>query len=102
VHPDTEDPDAQSGPNAWITEIQDYLKDILPDEHVSAKQIIHMAKRYTLVEGDLYRCGANNILLQCIIQEDGCELLAEIHGGECVSHASSRTLVSKAFQHDFY
>jgi hypothetical protein len=26
----------------------------------------------------------------------------EIHGGECGSHSSSRTLVDKAFQHGFY
>jgi hypothetical protein len=35
-------------------EIQDYLKDnILPDEHVSAEQIVRVSKRYTLVEGDI-------------------------------------------------
>jgi hypothetical protein len=56
-----------------------------------------LAKRYTLVEGDLYRRGANDILMRCITQEDGCSLLTEIHGGECGNHASSRTLVGKAF-----
>jgi hypothetical protein len=29
-------------------------------------------------------------------------LLTEIHGGECGSHSSSRTLVDKAFRHGFY
>jgi hypothetical protein len=29
-------------------------------------------------------------------------LLTEIHGGECGSHSSSRTLVGKAFRHGFY
>jgi hypothetical protein len=29
-------------------------------------------------------------------------LLAEIHGGECESHSSSRTLVGKAVRHGFY
>jgi len=29
-------------------------------------------------------------------------LLAEIHGGECGNHSSSRTLVGKAFRHGFY
>jgi hypothetical protein len=29
-------------------------------------------------------------------------LLMKIHGGECRSHSSSRTLVSKAFRHGFY
>jgi hypothetical protein len=61
-----------------------------------------VAKRYTLVEGDLYRRGTNDVLMRCITQEDSYELLVEIHEGECCNHASSRTLVGKAFQHSFY
>jgi hypothetical protein len=80
VNPSVQDPDAQASPVAWITEIRDYLKDnILPDEHVSVERIIRVAKRYILVEGDLYRCGANDVLMRCITREDGCELLIEIH-----------------------
>jgi hypothetical protein len=93
----------QSGPDAWIFEIQDYLKEnILPEDHVSAERIVRLAKRYTMVEGGLYRHGANGILMWCITQEEGRELLTEIHGGECGSHSSSRTLVGKAFRHGFY
>jgi hypothetical protein len=96
-------PISQSGPNAWISEIRNYLKEnILPEDHVSAERIVRLAKRYAMVEGDLYRHGANGILMRCITQEEGRELLTEIHGGECVSHSSSRTLVGKAFQHGFY
>jgi hypothetical protein len=51
VNPSTHDPDAQANLDAWITEIQDYLKgNILPDEHVSTERIVHVTKRYTLVE----------------------------------------------------
>jgi ribonuclease HI len=96
-------PVAQSGSDAWISEIQDYLKEnILPEDHVSAERIVRLAKRYTVVEGDLYRRGANGILMRCVTQEEGHELLTEIHGGECGSHSSSRTLVGKAFRHSFY
>jgi hypothetical protein len=96
-------PVSQSCPNAWISEIRDYLKEnILPEDHVSAERIVRLAKRYVVVEGDLYRCGANDILMQCITKEEGRELLAEIHGGECGNHLSSRTLVGKAFWHSFY
>jgi hypothetical protein len=103
VHPDTEDLDAEVSLDAWITEIWDYLKDnILPDEYVSAERIICVAKRYMLVEGELYWRGANGNLMQCITQEDGCELLMEIHGGGCGNHTSSHTLVGKAFRHCFY
>jgi hypothetical protein len=103
VHPGAQNPEAQLGPDAWIMEIRTYLKDnILPDDSTSADRIARLAKRYTLVEGDLYRRGANGILMRCITREEGCELLVEVHGGECGNHASSRTLVGKAFQHGFY
>jgi hypothetical protein len=94
---------SQSGPDAWISEIRDYLKEnILPEDHVTAERIVRLAKRYAVVEGDLYRRGTNNILMWCITQEEVHELLTEIHGGECGSHSSSRTLVGKAFWHGFY
>jgi hypothetical protein len=103
VHPSVQDPEAQVGPNTWITEIQTYLKDnILPDDMAFADQIARLAKRYTLVEEDLYRRGANDVLMRCITQEEGCELLIKVHGGECRNHASSYTLVGKTFQHRFY
>jgi hypothetical protein len=40
--------------------------------------------------------------MRCITQEEGCDLLTEIHGGEGGSHSSSCTLVGKAFRHGFY
>jgi hypothetical protein len=55
VHPGAQDPEAQAGPDTWITEIRTYLKDnILPDDMASANRIAHLAKRYTLVEGDCH------------------------------------------------
>jgi hypothetical protein len=102
VHPGAQDPEAQAGPDTWIMEIWTYMKDnILPDDIASADQIACLAKRYTLVEGDLYRRGANGFLMRCITQEEGCELLTEVHGGECGNHASFCTLVGKAFRYRF-
>jgi transposase InsO family protein len=96
-------PAAQGSPDAWISEIQDYLKDnFLPEDQASAERVVRLAKRYTMVEDHLYRRGANGILMRCITREEGRDLLAEIHGGECGSHSSSRTLVGKAFRHGFY
>ena len=60
-------PPTQGSPDAWISEIRDYLKDnILPDDDVSAERIVRLAKRYAVVEGDLYRRGANGVLMRCI------------------------------------
>jgi hypothetical protein len=44
----------------------------------------------------------SGIFQKCIEQEEGMELLREIHQGECGHHASSRALVAKAFRHGFY
>jgi hypothetical protein len=64
VHPSVQDPEAQVSPDTWIREIQTYLKDnILPDDMASTDRIVHFVKRYTLVEGDLYRRGTNGILM---------------------------------------
>jgi hypothetical protein len=103
VHPDAQYPEAQAGLDTWIMEIWTYLKDnILPNDMTSADRIARLAKRYMLVEEDLYGRGTNDVLMRCITREEGCDLLAEVHGGECGNHASSRTLVGKAFQHGFY
>jgi hypothetical protein len=83
--------------------IRVYMKDnILPVDMAFIDRIVHLAKRYTLVEGDLYRRSINGVLMRCITQEEGCDLLVEVHGGECRNHASSRTLVGKAFRHGLY
>jgi ribonuclease HI len=60
-------PVSQEGPDAWISKVWDYLKDnFLPEDQASAERIVRMAKRYMLVDGDLYRRGANGILMRCI------------------------------------
>nr|CAD41940.2 OSJNBa0070M12.17 [Oryza sativa Japonica Group] len=64
--------------------------------------LIRLSKRYVLVEGTLYRRAANGVLLKCIPREQGVELLADIHEGECGAHSASRTLVGKAFRQGFY
>jgi hypothetical protein len=103
VQSGVQDPEAQVIPDTCITEIQTYLKDnILPDDSASTDRIARLAKRCMLVEGDLYRRDANGILMRCITQEEGCELLIEVHGGECGNHASFRKLVGNAFRHGFY
>jgi hypothetical protein len=67
VHLGAQDLEAQVCPDAWITEIWTYLKDnILLDVSACIDWIAHLAKRYTLVKGDLYRCDTNGILMWCI------------------------------------
>jgi hypothetical protein len=56
-----------------------------------AEQLIRRAKSYVLVGDKLYRQGATSGVL-----------MEEIHKGVCGNHASSPTLVNKAFRRAFY
>ncbi len=101
VHPDAQDPEAQVNRDTWIMEIRTYLKDnILADDMVSADWITRLAKRYTLVEGDLYPRGANGILMRCITREEGCDLQMSMEVSAGTMHLPARWSV-KPFSTDF-
>jgi ribonuclease HI len=88
----------------WRQPFIDYLSEqkISSDKNL-AKQLIRRAKSYVLVGDKLYRRGASSgVLMKCVPKQEGKEILEEIHKGVCGNHASSRTLVSKAFRRAFY
>jgi hypothetical protein len=66
------------------------------------ERLIHRSKHYILVDGKLMRRNAKEELLQkCVSKEEGEKILKEIHPGTCGNHATSRTLVGKAFRAGF-
>ncbi|KAK1604843.1 hypothetical protein QYE76_028516 [Lolium multiflorum] len=88
---------------AWTQPFLDYLIDRkLPEDEVHARQIIRRARSYTIVDGQLYKRSANGVFLKCVSNQDGIEILREIHAGDCGHHAAPRSLVAKAFRLGFY
>jgi hypothetical protein len=87
----------------WRQPFIDYIREQkVPTDKNSVEQIIRRAKSYVLVGDKLYRRGAIfGILMKCVPIEEGKDLLEEIHKGVCGNHASSRALVSKAFDELF-
>ncbi len=53
-------------------------------------------------EGELYKKSTTGVLQRCISEEEGRNLLAEIHAGLGGHHAAARALVGKAFRTGFY
>ncbi|KAK1610135.1 hypothetical protein QYE76_033808 [Lolium multiflorum] len=87
---------------AWTQPFLDYLIDQkLPEDEVLARQIIRRARSYTIVDGQLYKRSAG-VFLKCVSNQDGIEILREIHAGDCGHHAAPRSLVAKAFRLGFY
>src|SRR4051812_23690514 len=87
----------------WTLPILRYLqKQELPEDEIEAKQIIRKAKSYSVINDELYRNNVTNLPQRYISEEEGRLLLQDIHSGECGHHASTRTLVAKAFQAGFF
>jgi ribonuclease HI len=88
----------------WRQPFIDYLREQkVPSDKNLAEQLVRRAKSYILVREKLYRRGASSgVLMKCVPREEGKDILEEIHKGVCGNHASSRTLVSKAFRRAFY
>jgi hypothetical protein len=88
----------------WRQPFIDYIREQkVPLDKSSTEQLIRRAKSYVLVGDKLYRRGATSgVLMKCVPREEGKDILGEIHKGVCGNHESSLTLVSKAFQRDFY
>jgi ribonuclease HI len=88
----------------WREPFIDYIREQkVPSDKNLAEQHIRRAKSYVLVGDNLYRRGSTSrVLMKCVPREEGKDILEEIHKGVCDNHASSRTLVSKAFRRAFY
>jgi hypothetical protein len=83
----------------WRQPFIDYISEQKVHSYKNvAEQLVRRAKTYVLVGDKLYRQGATSgVLMKCIPRVESKEILEEIHKGICGNHASSRTLVSKAF-----
>ncbi|XP_020166871.1 uncharacterized protein [Aegilops tauschii subsp. strangulata] len=86
-----------------VARLRAYLESgTLPEDDIEAEWLARRAEPYYLRDGDLYRKRPNGEALRCISVEQGCELLADIHGGDCSHRYSSRTLAGKVLRSRFY
>jgi hypothetical protein len=88
---------------SWVHPIMSFLVDgQLPEDEAEARRTQRRSKAYTIINNEMYKRSVTGKLQRCVESAEGHEMLREIHQGECGHHASSRALVSKAFQHSFY
>jgi hypothetical protein len=89
---------------SWTRIFIDYIKENkLSVDKEEATRIVQRSKNYVMVGDKLYRRAASSgVLLKCITADEDKDILGEIHLGCCGNHATSRTLVGKAFRSGFY
>ena len=74
----------------WTAELKDYLmQGTLPEKEEDTEHMARQATAYCIQDGELYRKRPNDVTLRCISREQGKELIAGIHGGDCGHHSSS-------------
>jgi hypothetical protein len=87
----------------WRAPIMAFLRvHYEPVETHDFKRMQARARGYVLKGDSLFKLGVCTPLLKCITQEQGIELMKEIHGGICGSHIAVRALAGKAFRQGFY
>src|SRR3954470_22999309 len=87
----------------WVVPYLDYKTwGILPPDEILARQIVRRSKSFVLINGELHQRSPTDVFQRCVSPEEGRAILNEIHSGDCVHHAVSRSLVDKAYRHGFY
>jgi hypothetical protein len=74
----------------------------ISDDNAEIKHITHKSRMYHLIDGVLYKQGANDMMMKCISKDECIQLLRDIHSGVCGVHSSWRSIVEKTFRHGFY
>jgi hypothetical protein len=84
----------------WRVSYLDCLtREDLPLDKTVARRIARQAKTF-VIYGDnkeLYRCSPTGILQYCITNEEGKNLLKDLHSVACGQHVAPRTLVGNVF-----
>jgi hypothetical protein len=63
----------------WMSPIRAYLDNQLPsDDNAEVKRIMRKSRMYHLIDRVLYR-QANGMMMKCISEEEGIEILEDIH-----------------------
>jgi hypothetical protein len=87
----------------WMSPIKVYLDNqLISDDNAKIERIARKSRMYHLIDGVLYKQGANGMMMKCISKDEDIQLLLEIHSGVCGAHSSWRSIVGKAFRHGFY
>jgi ribonuclease HI len=92
-------PLANLEPNWHVPYLNHLTRGGLPLDKTEARQIARRSKTFVIFgdNKELYRRSPTGILQCCITNEEGKNLLKDLHSGACGHHAAPRTLIGNAF-----
>jgi hypothetical protein len=73
----------------WMSSIKEYLDNQpISYDNAEIERITRKSRMYHLIDGVLYRQGANGMMMKCISKDEDGQLLRDIHSGVCEAHSS--------------
>jgi ribonuclease HI len=87
----------------WMSPIKVYLDNqAISNDNTEIECIARKSRMYHFIDRVLYKQGAKSMMMKCISQDEGSQLLRDIHNGVCRVHSSWHFIVGKASRHEFY
>jgi hypothetical protein len=73
----------------WMSPIKAYMDNQpISDDNAEIERIARKSRMYHLIDGVLYRQGANGMMMKYISKDEGSQLLQDIHTRICGAHSS--------------
>jgi ribonuclease HI len=70
----------------WRAPITLFLQGYYHPSNVNeAKRLKHRSQDFAIIEGQLYKKGVSQLMLKCITETEGIQILREVHSGTCGS-----------------
>ncbi|GKC99761.1 reverse transcriptase domain-containing protein [Tanacetum coccineum] len=89
--------------NTWMTPIYEYItEETLHAERKKARAVRLKSRRYTVINGVLYKKSFLEPSLRCVGPLQANYVIREIHEGSCSMHAGPRSVVAKAIRTGYY
>jgi hypothetical protein len=87
----------------WRAPIMAYLHNHYePDSNTQLIRMQQRVKAYQIIGEELYKTSVTGPLLRCLNEDEGKDLLTQIHAGACGGHIGARALAAKVFRQGFY
>jgi hypothetical protein len=87
----------------WMSPIKAYLDNQpISDDNAKIERITRKSRMYHIIDGVLYRQGANGMMMKCISKDEASQLFRDIHSGVYGAYSSWNSIVGKAFRDGFY
>ncbi|KAI3784140.1 hypothetical protein L1987_43233 [Smallanthus sonchifolius] len=95
--------DLEPSQGSWISPIKKYLQDgEIPSEEKNHKAFRMRVSRFIILHNVLYRKSIAGPYLRCLEDPEACEVLKDIHEGDCGNHTGGKALLSRILRTGYY